>query len=530
MKEWRDIAIERMTALYGENKKIADGNYDKSAAVKCINGTFVGKREGNVIAYRGIPFVGKQPVGEYRWKAPVEFTSDDGVYEAYHFGKVPPQGEDLRQIGSLYPSDEACLHLNVWKAADESAEKKPVLVWIHGGAYEVGSTAEPREDGTAYVGENPDIIFASIEYRLGIFGFFHLEHLPGGEEYPDAQHLGLMDQMMALKWIHDNIAFFGGDPENVTIIGESAGAASCTLLPLVEGSHKYFKRVIAQSGSPSMTRTTEEAIACTNDFMESVGCKTIDELRKMDTDELLKASEVISMRMFPEKDGKYLPIDPYDAYLKGAAKDIDFLQGCNKDELCYVVSDAGVEYAHMFGAEGKVRKMSQLTEEEKALVDSYCKEDDPDKPEYSGELRLLEQIAFVAPAFRMSENQTIGGGKSYTYFFTPESSLPLMHCAHTIEIAVVFNHQEETLISGRKFDETFAKTVRRMWIQFAKTGDPSLSADISPDGKEYIWPRYDVENKKVMILDEFNIHPEKAAERKIVDWDRTYFLTKYYFI
>ncbi len=530
MAEWRDIARERMSALYGENKKITNDRYDKSLAVKCVNGTFVGKKEENVIAFRGIPFVGKQPVGEYRWKAPVKFTKDDGVYEAYFFGKVPPQGEDLRQIGSLYPSSEECLHLNVWKSAEDSTDKKPVIVWIHGGAYEVGSTAEPREDGTAYVNENPDIVFASIEYRLGVFGFIHMSHLPDGADYQDAQNLGLMDQMMALKWIHENIAFFGGDPDNVTIIGESAGAASVCLLPLVEGSHAYFKRAIAQSGSVSVTRTTEDAVACTNEFMKSIGCKTVAELQKMNTEELLKASEIMSMQMFPERDGKYLPIDPYEAYKNGAAKDIDFLQGCDKDELCYVVSAEGVEMAHVFGAQGKAKKMTELTDEEKILVDDYCKEANSEKPEYSGELRLLEQIAFVAPMFRMSENQTIGGGKSYSYFFTPESSLPLMRCAHTIEIAVVFNHQEETLISGRKFDETFAKTLRRMWIQFAKTGDPSLTADISPDGKEHIWPRYDLNNKWTMIFDEFNIHPEKATERNIVDWDRTYFLTKYYFI
>ncbi len=167
MSEWRDEAIKRMHALYGVNKRITNGNYDESLAVKCINGTFVGKKYDSVIAYRGIPFVGKQPVGEYRWKAPVDFCHDDGVYEAYYFGKVPYQGEDLRQIGSLYPAGEDCLHVNVWKAED-GGQKKPVIVWIHGGAFEVGSTAEPREEGTAYVQENPDIIFASIEYRLGV--------------------------------------------------------------------------------------------------------------------------------------------------------------------------------------------------------------------------------------------------------------------------------------------------------------------------------------------------------------------------
>jgi para-nitrobenzyl esterase len=105
-----------------------------------------------------------------------------------------------------------------------------------------------------------------------------------------------------------------------------------------------------------------------------------------------------------------------------------------------------------------------------------------------------------------------------------------MHCAHTIEISTVFNHPEENLITGRRFDETFGKTLRRMWIQFAKTGNPSLSADISPDGKAHEWPLYDLENKYVMVFDEFNIHPEKEAERKIVDWERTYFLAKYYMI
>lgn len=106
-------ARKRMEAMYGENHKITDGNYDPSLAVKCINGTFVGQKKDDVIAFRGIPYVGKQPVGEYRWKAPVDFAADDGVYEAYYFGTVPLQGVDPLQIGSLYPASEECLYLNV---------------------------------------------------------------------------------------------------------------------------------------------------------------------------------------------------------------------------------------------------------------------------------------------------------------------------------------------------------------------------------------------------------------------------------
>ena len=530
MNEQLAASIERMRALYGENKKITDGNYDKSLAVKCINGTFVGKKEKNVIAFRGIPFVGKQPVGELRWKAPVEFAPDDGVYEAHYFGTVPVQGMDPMQIGSLYPASEACLHLNVWKPAEESAEKKPVIVWIHGGAFEVGSTAEPREDGTAYVDENPDIVFVSIEYRLSVLGFLHLSHLPDGGDYPDAQNLGMMDQMMALKWIHENIAFFGGDPGNVTLIGESAGAASVILLPLIEGSRKYFHRVIAQSGSPMCTRTPEQAIACTDELMAVLGCKTVAELREIEAEKLLEAAGVLALRIFPERDGSFLPENPYDEYANGAVKDIDILQGCNKDEGGYFAYAVGPEMYDAFAADRKAKKLAQVTEEEKVLVESFCDDEKNTTPGYASETRLIEQIMFKAPMIRMSENHTMGGGKSYSYYFTPESSVPNMWCAHTIEISTVFNHPEETLVSGRRFDETFGKILRRMWIQFAKTGNPSLSADISPDGKAYEWPLYDLENKYVMVFDEFNIHPEKEAERQIVDWDRTYFLTKYYMI
>ena len=130
----------------------------------------------------------------------------------------------------------------------------------------------------------------------------------------------------------------------------------------------------------------------------------------------------------------------------------------------------------------------------------------------------------------MLENQTAAGGKTYAYFFTPESSVPLIRSGHAIELSTVFCHPEETLVTGRMFDETFSKTMRKMWVQFASCGNPSLTADASPDGKAKEWPIYDTKDRNVMIFDEDNIHVEKESERGLVDWDRTYFLTKYYCI
>jgi len=514
--------------LYGENKKITDGNYDHSLAVKCINGTFVGRKTENVIAYKGIPFVGEQPVGENRWKAPIDIVPDDGIYEAYYNAKSPCQVDDEWQRASLYPRGEDCLYLNVWKA-DDGAVNKPVMVWIHGGAFEVGGTVEPREEGTNFVRENPDVILVYIEYRLGIFGFFHLSHLPDGADYPDAQNLGLMDQMMALKWIHNNIAAFGGDPNNVTIFGESAGGGSVSLLPLIEGSHNYFQRVIAQSGSVCFSRSEAEAIACTNEVMSALGCKTVADLQKVDIGQLVEAADAITLRVFPEKDGKYLPLDPYEAYANGAAKDLDFMQGCNKDELNYFMVCAGGPETFMDFMNNRLTKnITQLTAEERGLVESFRK-DIKGEP-YDPICRLYDQIWFIAPVFRQTENHVKAGGKSYNYYFTVESSIPMMKSGHAVELSTVFNHPEQTFVTGRAFDATFSKTLRRMWVQFAKTGNPSLSASESPDGKAKEWPLYDLENKQLMIFDEFNIHPEKESQRKIIDWDRTYFLTKYYCI
>ena len=179
---------EALHTMYGgENKPITDGNYDKTLSVKCVNGTFVGKKEENIISYKGIPFVGQQPVGDLRWKAPVDVMPNDGVYEAYFYGKSPVQSPG--DPAALYPMGEDCLYLNLWKSDDTTA-KKPVIVWIYGGAFEVGGTTDPQYDCHKLVKENPDVIVVTITYRVSFFGFMHLSHLSDGKDYPDSQKVG----------------------------------------------------------------------------------------------------------------------------------------------------------------------------------------------------------------------------------------------------------------------------------------------------------------------------------------------------
>ena len=517
---------ETVRSLYGENKTIVDGNYDKSLAVKCINGTFVGKKVDNTIVFRGIPYVGQQPMGSLRWKAPVDATPNDGVYEAYYNAKAAPQPEV--ELSSIYYQGEDCLYLNIWKPATTAAEKKPVIVWVHGGAYSYGGTVDPLYDFHNFVEENPEVIVVSIAYRLGVLGFLHLSHLPDGKDYPDAQNLGLMDQLQALKWVHENIAAFGGDPGNVTLMGESAGGGSVTNLSLIKGSHQYFKKVIALSGNPGLSTSTEAAIACTNELMDALGCKTVADLKKIDAQKLVGvASELLPLRMAPERDGNLLPRNPWEAVANGAVKDITFLHGVNKDEMnFFLVGMGGPEPFNAWAADRKAKKLALMTDEEKALTESFCK--DVKGESYEPYSKWFSQLMFNAPCIRLSESQTKAGGKSFTYYFTVESALPMLKSAHGMALAPLFKHPEMDGDTGRAFDETFSKTMRKMFVQFAKTGNPSINADISPDGKAKEWQLYDVSDKKVMVFDEFNIHQAKESDVKIVDWDRTFFLTKYY--
>jgi para-nitrobenzyl esterase len=236
--------------------------------------------------------------------------------------------------------------------------------------------------------------------------------------------------------------------------------------------------------------------------------------------------QVLGIRTMPERDGKYLPLNPWEAYANGAAKDIEFLQGCNKDEMNTFLGALGVDAWNEWAKGRTAEKLAQLTDKEKALVESYL--NDIQGESYDATVCLFSQIMFIAPQIRLSEEQTKAGGKSYTYYYRVESSQPLIKAGHASELSVVFAHPELKEFTGRAYDETFCKTVRKMWVQFAKTGNPSLSADLSPDGKTHEWSLYDQKDRQVMVFNEHDIHMATEAELKIVDWERTYFLTNYY--
>ncbi|MBR0538319.1 MAG: carboxylesterase/lipase family protein, partial [Clostridia bacterium] len=356
-----------MLALAGENRQIS-GDYDEASAAVCHNGTFVGQPEGDVIAFKGVPFA-EPPVGELRWKPPVPAAEGNGVYEAKYFGKSPIQSEWVSEVGSYYPQSENCLTLNVWTNVTGPREGKTVMVFFHGGSYGWGATSDPIYDGRNLVEKYPDLMLVTAEYRQGIFGFIDFSGVPGGEDYTESGNLGLLDQICALEWVRKNIAAFGGDPDNVTIFGESAGAGSVSLLPLIEGTDGLFRRIIAESGSVALTYSREECKNLTQMLLDKSGCATMDELTALSEETLAELNEDLNdYNNFPERDGVVLPEDLYAAWEADSLADIDLLIGTNRDETRYWVNEMGYYtplpgmfvYEHMipFMYENNLKRMS----------------------------------------------------------------------------------------------------------------------------------------------------------------------------
>ena len=236
---------QEMTALYGENKVI-EGRYPDSLAVEAANGVFVGERDGSLLVFKGIPYA-VQPTGKLRWQVAKPEPDSRLVREAKYFGHSSIQSRREGDAASLYPQGEDCLTLNVWTAADGMrTARRPVMVWIHGGSYVSGGTANPRNWGDNFVKAHPEVVLVSVNYRLGLLGFLDLSSLPDGKDYSRSGNLGILDQVEALRWVKRNIAAFGGDPNNVTIFGKGAKEFAITAASM--GNCNITLRLDGQNG------------------------------------------------------------------------------------------------------------------------------------------------------------------------------------------------------------------------------------------------------------------------------------------
>ena len=505
-KESEKIELEkqRVKSSFGENKLLKE-NPDELHSVKCLNGIFVPKVEDTVRIFRGIPFA-LPPINERRWKKPEPIPNGEQIFEAYYNGKSPIQTVIDSERGSYYPQSEDCLYLNVWVNDACKDKNKPIMVFIHGGAYGWGGTADPLYDGLNFIKLHPEVILITIGYRVGIFGFVDLSYLQGGELYPDAPNLGLYDQIEALRWVNKNGQFFGGDINNVTVFGESAGGGSVSILPIVKEAKGLFHRVIAESGSLALTYGKEECKSFTDKLIKAAGTDKMDDLMKLTTEEIAKLNEGLNeSNNFPMRDGKLIPENPYEAYEQGLTTDIDMIMGTNANELNYWIGELGGLFNYSAGMPIKYDvDISKVSKEDLVHVKAFMKQARGNRVARITE--FYNEIMFRLPAIAQAEGHSKNKGNVYMYYWKEESKIPLFKACHAVELAYVFYNIEDTIYTGEKADEQLARNVSNMWVNFAKTGDPSL--------EDVKWHKYDSNERITMTFKKDNIKEESDILKK----------------
>ena len=334
---------EEIEEFNKQNRQIK-GEYDTKLAVKTKTGVYVGYKEKKGVVYREIPYA-KPPVGKLRWKAPEPLPASDEVFEAKYFGASAIQVEHKGSILKIHRQSEDCLTLNVCVGKKDNNDKKPVVVLFHHGDFSYGGSADPLVYVEKTADTYSDFIGVSFNYRLGIFGFIDFSEVPGGGKYPDALNLGLLDQIAALNWIKENISAFGGDPDNITVMGFESGAISISLLAACERSNCLFQKAFIFFGSPDFSYLTPEAArAFAQKLLEETGAKSMDELQRLSSEQLKDLNRKIGLhRIAPTCDGKLIPANVFDAYKNGAADGIEFIVGIPSNEGHVLKSFMGEE-------------------------------------------------------------------------------------------------------------------------------------------------------------------------------------------
>ena len=294
--------------------------------------------ENGVKTWLGIPYA-QPPVGKLRWQAPEPLKPTNKAFDAKKFGLSPFQTamkiETPIEDDEDTPQSEDCLTLNIWTRGD--GKNKPVMVWIYGGACVTGYSSEPNNNGSKFAAAQ-DVVVVNFNYRLNIFGFLNLSGVDSA--YEDSGYLGTKDQLAAVKWVKENIAAFGGDPDNITVFGESAGSISTMLLTVIPDAKGIFGKVIPQSGHVAFYNDPETSARFAEKFVAACGAKKIGDLMKKSGDELKTLykqfrdsnSGTNLAHFMPTCDGKFLPRDPVQALRDGAARGIKFLTGTTADE------------------------------------------------------------------------------------------------------------------------------------------------------------------------------------------------------
>ncbi len=483
--------------------------------VRTMAGSVRGRFSGGLATFRGIPFA-RPPVGELRFTAPQPPLPWDGVRAAIAFGPAPPQSALLPILLPAPPPDadlDDWLTVNVWSPEPGAAGRLPVMVWIYGGAYRFGTASQPTYDGASLAARG--VVVVTFNHRVGVEGFAHLPGVPANR--------GLLDDVAALRWVRENIAAFGGDPDRITVFGESAGAGAVASLLVMPAAKGLFRRAITQS-LPSPFFAPDLATDITAAIAAQAGIPaTTEAFTATDPAELAAASDRVRPRDHPSwgptshgdvpfapvVDGEVLPSAPWLALAAGAARDVDLIAGHNRDEYRLFTDFAGLRgQISEDMAVNALRGLVPGGDGEKAYRTAY--------PE-AGPEDLYELVhsdwLFRMPSLHLAQAHAAGGGRTFLYELC-YSAGPLGAC-HSLDVPLVFGTNQELgeFLLGQQPPAgavEVGNVMRAEWTAFAKDGDPG-------------WPPYAPGRRLTRIYDRESSVGPYPEEPSMHVWDQRRF-------
>jgi para-nitrobenzyl esterase len=477
---------------------------EKTEVIETRSGKIQGYVDKGIQIFKGIPFA-EPPINDLRFKAPIRKRPWEDIFDATEYGPYAFQGYSPLQemFKEEIQESEDCLTLNIWTPGTDK-KKRPVMVWIHGGAFITGGGASPIFDGLT-LSDRGDIVVVTINYRLGAFGFLYI---PGV-----TANAGMLDQITALEWIQDNIEIFGGDANNITIFGESAGGCSVVTLCGMPAAKGLFQKGIAQSPPVLQPNPT---VKSTTDLMKKLGLYSgdIEELRKIEAQEIIEAqnkilaeavlakeSEIMGFRPSIDIEMKTLPIHPLEAIKNGEVKNIELIIGCTEEEAklftFFVPNMRNLEPDRLESTVANAIKSLGLNKEAKTLIQKY---EDARKNLLSIEPFDILNAIQTDYMFRISNIHVAEAQSKYNsvffYIFTWPSPMVSGAC-HAVEIPFVFGTLDQPGIElffgkGPEAEKLCEKTMDA-WIAFARSGNPSHE-------KIPEWPVYNKEKRATMMM------------------------------
>ncbi len=460
-----------------------------------------GIQEQGVSVWKGLPYA-KAPLGDLRFEAPRPPDSWKGIRDADKFGNIAMGYERSKKDKEVQSED--CLFLNIWSPKAD-AKKRPVMFWIHGGGFISGSGSSDLYDG-ANLAKKGDVVVVTINYRMGPFGFLYFNNLPNHQGFES--NLGIKDQVAALKWVRDNISSFGGDPSNVTIFGESAGAISVQTLMATPSAKGLFHKAIAESGAPNNIWAPEFSTAFTKRYLQLVGVDTanLQKLKTIDPDTLAvamrKLLDMVCIEATPNKtiaptlDPDFLPNNLMQAIQSGSAANVPLLIGTNKDEATlFALRRLNMAPRTAKGLTPYVSRFNQ--EERKKLLAAY-----QNYPRKSGVLSIITDGVFAMPSMQFAALQS---EKAPTYMYRFDwASGPLkvagLRACHGVELPFVFGNFDTRvgklvlLMAKKKEVYAIAGQMQQAWINFAYTGNPNNKGENN-------WAVYNGKQRSTLIFD-----------------------------